>query len=433
MRANRLVTIGVYVAATALLAVGLTVLVKETRNGSGAETVAASDLPSLAPMPFPSTVSVDGSARGSVGTQFSVSATSFSKDPLARVDLYDGARRVSSAVPEAGAATATLSYPALSVGPHALHAMVIDTEGLVSRSPATVVDVSVALPAGSIVKVDSQGNKVLSSPPTGGAAARVSVPVAHEKGETVEDLAERLGVEPAQLNVVFAGDEKVDPTVFERAAVIPFGSQVVVAVAPDAGLQELEGESVVVSNPSEDASAGAMTLVGKADGCDVVLTSAGSEGKVSYFDGNSGVPGWASVGETGGDGDLRLPAPTPGVHLYFARTAKLSTQTVSVKVPLTCAGDLGWTGSARIIDGELYLPPAAFGTVYLYLQVDGKTGVRIPADTGAAGRAFNAGSITPIQNLLPDLGILNGSSAELSVWRAGEFPVEVAKGSLKVP
>ncbi len=431
--------VGVYVAATAVLAAGTVVLVRDRQDdGGGNRTIAVSELPDLAPMPYPTVIDIEDSPSGTIGTQFEVSATSFSADPVAKVDLYDGARRVArvdastSSSSSSDRSSASITYPALSVGSHVLHAEVTDTKGKVSKSPTATVAVTAAPTNRGVVAIeDKKAGKVSEAVPADSPEV-VSIPVTPEAGETIALMAERIGVTPAQIALTReVGGEVDDIPGLKPTVKIPAGALALVSVKPNAGAAP-SSKAVIVDNPVTGVP-GTMSLTAKADGCDAVLTSSNGKGKVSYFDGNAGATGWAEVGQTDGDGDLKLVAPTPGTHVYFARTATRTSQSVSVRVPFSCGGETGWSGDARIVDSKLYLPPKAIGRVYLYLQVDGNTGVRIPEDKGLQGRALNAGYVTDISSLLPDLAGLAGSTAELSVWSAGEFPMEVAKGSLKVP
>lgn len=219
-------------------------------------------------------------------------------------------------------------------------------------------------------------------------------------------------------------------TAIGGAAPIPVGSKVLVILRGTEGLQAQLGSEVVVANPFGTKKAG-LALSGKALGCDVVLTAEGSDGPVFYFDANAGVPGWASVGETKGDGDLTLPGLEPGVHVFKARTDALSADPVSVSVPGACASNTGWQGDAAIIDGNLVVPKEAAGSVWFYLSIDGRPALRVPA---SQDEAIGAGLVTPVGYALP---ALSGKRLDLEVWKATGNDIgpsaPAAKGSLDVP
>lgn len=434
--------IAAYVVASVVLVAGVAVFALDRvgSDGDGGGDRGATELPVLAPMPFASVVTVDGGGTGPVGTEFQVAATSYGEEPAARVDLYDGGRRVGTATPdpESPNAAVPLTFPALSVGPHALHVEVTDAAGNVSLSPVEQVDVVVAAPPGAVVAVDPAGNP-LPGQDVVTEAPDVPVPVVPDEGETLGAFADRLDVDLEQLAVyqpALADEALVPVPDLGPDDTIPPGSEVVAAVRPDAGFDALTSGSALaggVAGRPVVPDARVMGLAAEADGCGAVLTASSSDGPVTFFDGAAGVAGWAEVGRTDGDGELALPTLSPGAHSFFARTEQLTSATVSVKVPVSCSADTGWTGDAKIVDGRLYLAPAALGPVYLYLQVDGGTGVRIPADPGSQGRAVNAGLVTDIRDLLPDLTQETAARAELEVWRASEFPSMVGQGTLTLP
>ena len=113
--------VGVYVAALAVLIAGVVPLV---RQGNGKVTAAA--VPGeQAVMPFPTAIDV-GRSTVSVGDVTTVSVGGTSTKGITTIDLYDGGRRVSTVRPPKGQFISQVAYPALEVGPHALHAEVTD-------------------------------------------------------------------------------------------------------------------------------------------------------------------------------------------------------------------------------------------------------------------------------------------------------------------
>jgi len=414
---KRFLWIGAYVAATAVLIAGIAVVVTDQASDDPASSSAAA-LPDLAPMPYPSTLTLEGPSAGSVGSQFSFSAQGYSENPTATISLYDGATRISTTKP-LGDGSAQVTFPALSVGPHALHAEVTDTKGDVSLTPVVPVAVHVATSPTAVQPYAPPGEPAPEPPRAATGEETVAVPVPADEGETPQELAKRFNLDPSQITVaqVPAGFSPTDP--------IPTGAVALANVKPDAGLKATISDIATVTNPEVTAGT-KLKLTGKADGCGVSLTAKGADGPVFFFDANGGVPGWASVGETDGDGTLELPAPPPGAHTYFARTDTTKSLPVSVAVPLKCSGNAGWTGDAKIIEGVLYLPPKAQGGVILYLALDGGTSVRIPEQN-----AINAGYETDISSMLP---ALSGQNVALQVWQATEFNAQkVATGSLTVP
>ena len=411
MRRRTWVWIGVYVAATAVLAAGILVLVRDDRADERASSATVEELPDLLAMPFPTTLSLRGPATTAIGSQVRLGATSYSTEGAKTIELWDGARRVVTVEPTAGGSSGDVVYPALSVGPHALFAQVTDGEGKVSQS--AVVEVTVAPVA---------------------AEQTLPVPVQPDEGETPDELARRFGVDPAQVVATAPGAVAVVPgEPSERiggSAPITAGARVFIEVKGDTGLAPTIGKDAFVTGPATLPGA-VLELSGRTEGCDVVLTAKSSDGAVFYFDANAGVPGWASVGETPGDGDLRLVALDPGVHVYKARTDKLTAAPVSVTVPTACADGTGWRGTASIVDGSLVLPKGAAGFVWLYLSVDGKPTVRAPL---SQDEWIDAGLITPVAYALPPL---SGRRLVMEVWKVsdGDLPplAPVAKGVLDVP
>lgn len=366
-----------HVVAWSLLAVGVTVLVLDRRGGD--DEPAAAEPPRYAAMPFPSTLSLNGTDRGRIGSRFRFTAEGFSDAGTTSVTLYDGSRVVDEVRPgtdRAGRAGALdLALPALSVGRHTVHAVVTDGDGKVAETAPVAVLVGAA---------------------PGEVDVPVVVPVLED--EHPRDVAARLGVPVSAL----VGGIR--------------GGALVVKVAPDAGASLVDGDEITVG-PA--ASLGPFTLSAQASGCGVELHAEGVSAAITYYRGGGSTSGWVEVRSTVRD-------LSPGTHAFFARSGGRDSGTVEVTVPDRCAQGYGWTGDASVVDGVLTIPKAASG-VFLHLSVDGRPWIRVPA---SQDEALDAGTKTSIAHLLP---ALDGRRLELEVWQSGEFPRRVATGQLRVP
>ena len=410
--------VGVYVAAVAVLIAGVVPLV---RQGNGKVTAAA--VPGKqAVMPFPTAIDV-GRSTVSVGDVTTVSVGGTSTKGITTIGLYDGGRRVSTVTPPKGQMISQLAYPALAVGPHALHAAVTDGDGRVALTPIVNVDVRVgAVPAAPVAM--SKGK----TPPTEPAAGTgpIEVPVTVEAGETVKQLAERLGVVPAQVQLSPASSGKKLPTLPEDVK-LPTGAVVMVAVQPDAGMAKLISDKPIVQQVATPATT-AFTLTASARGCAISLTPANASGSVDYFEAGPAGVGWTSVGSGRKSADFDLRQTAPGAHVYMARSGDAQTTPVSVLMPFSCAENVGWTGNARIDNGILTIDPAvldygpASGYMGVYLQVDGATAQRLH-DIPRSASADLAGKLPR----------LSGRKLDVEVFTGGDHPVSMAKGSLRVP
>jgi hypothetical protein len=437
MQPNRWKMVGAYVAATAVLAAGVILLVRETSD----DTASSAPAPEaeLASMPFPSTIAIPGAARGSVGDQVTIQAIGFSPDPVAKIELYDGGRHVASAIAGPDGDPGLLTYPALAVGQHLLHAEVEDETGKVSKTPATPFEVFAAQPPTQPVFVPEGGERpdqdATGDPAPLPVGDDLQVEVVAEPGETPEELAARFGVEPDQVTATAPeGSAPTEPEPLEPGAPIGERTGVQIRVARDAGLAELLAGDAVVTNPAGSSSG--LQLAATATRCTVELESSGAQGRVTLYTATAGTTGWAQVGSTGKDGSLELKTVAPGPHVYFARSGTAESGSVQVVVPAGCAEDVGWTGDARIVDGILSVPPELVsgpglqpgkgGQLYLYLSVDGRPAVRIPSEAPY----FAAGYTTDISALLPEVA---GSRLDLEVWGGGDAPIKQAEGKLRVP
>lgn len=418
MRRSPWVWITAYLAATAVLVAGVVVLVQDQR-GADATGRSAPKLADLAAMPFPSTVSLVGVPTAQVGQQVRFSAAGYSESPIERVDLFDGARRVASVPGPRAAASASLAMPALSVGQHLVHAQLVDEEGAVSKTAPVVVQVAPA-----------RGDQP------------VPVAVQPDDGETIAELAERLGVEPTSLVVEPPAEAPADPSPAGELPApppplpadtppqteIPAGSIVTANVPPNAGAAIADGDAMAVIAPSPLDDDGLSVEV-EATGCSgkVRLTAAGADGRISYHRTSAGVAGWVAVGSTEGPGSVDVATPAPGTHVFFVSSGTRRSSEVAVVVPPACGADLGWTGNASIVDGILTVPENV-GTAYLYLSVGGQW-QRVPASQDGF---ISAGTRTDVSSVLP---VLTGQRLELQVWRVfGDgFTDLAASGELEVP
>lgn len=409
MRDKRWAWIVIYALATAVFAAGVIVLVHD-KQADSQQAAKADELPDLAPMPFASDLSVQGPATGSVGSQVSLRASGYSKDGVDSVDLYDGARRVATVTPPKGSSSAPITYPALSGGQHLLHAQITDKAGKQSLTPPVTVEVHAA-----------QGTE------------NAAVTLTADKDETPQELADRVGVSVDQLAAFPPGATGDDPQV-QPDQPIPAGSTVTAIVPADNGIAEEDGKEVTVTNPKGSASPRVrpngrpLTLTGAGSGCTVSLTSKGANGTVFYFEQNAGVAGWAAAGQTDGDGTLKLPAQTPGMHVFFARTDAEKSEPVSFRVPYGCTDQVGWTGNSTLVDGIVRSPASTKLSTYVLVSVDDAPWVRIPADRD---RGLTTAGVKDIRQYLP---ALSGKKLSLEVWeRSNEFTDKIGQGKLVVP
>lgn len=414
MSKRRGLWIGANVAALAVLAVGLVAVVRRSDDPAPPELAAPG---AVAAMAFPTAISV-GVPATSVGDVAPVVVGSGSSSPIRSVDLYDGARRIATVAPEPDGRTARIDVPALRAGPHALHAEVTDEQGERSLSPVSVLDVAVAPVLAAPVAVGPgevpPAEPVEGPSPVDGTddGATVAVPVAPEEGETVPELAERIGVDDGE---VVAPDGPLDPAV-----------PVVVRIPRDAGLDDLAAAEPTVTPP---ASGGSLGIEAEASGCGATLRAPGAMRPVDWFQAGGAGAGWVAVGSSRASGSLELEALAPGTHVLFARSGDEQSATVAITTPWRCADGLGWTGEARIVDHRLTIDPAALARVpataqglTAYLQVDGSTARRIDH--------LPKSSSIDLRGRLPRL---SGDRLELQLDFETDVPQPFASGSLRVP
>lgn len=390
---KRVLWVVAYVAAMAVFVGGVVVLVRHQRDdgGGGAAALTAEDLPELASMPFPATLSsLVPSPEARVGTAVGLAVGGFSGSGVVAVELYDGDRPVATVVPPPGAPTAEVTFPALTPGTHPLSAQVIDGDGQVSLTPVVPV---------TVVPSDMTTD--------------MPVPVEPMEGETPAAMADRFGVEADQIyatapDAVAPAPDQLVPTV-PVDAVIPPGSSVVAFVHPD------QPPAPLPSSTGPGADGGGLTAT--VDDCEVTLS--GIEGQALEGSGQ----GWTVLGD---QPTVTLADARPGAHTFVVRDDNgAPIHRAQVAVPPECAEASGWTGTASIVDGVLHLPEGATGTVWAYLTV-GETSIRIPEDENS----IPAGRETPIATYLPPL---SGQHLTLEVWRLqGDLGRVVASGELEV-
>lgn len=433
MGGRRWIWVGAWAASFAVFAAGVTFFALE-RGGDGA-TAATDELPPLAAMPFPAGVTTLGDASVQVGDQVALGVEANTAEGVESISLYDGARRVRTVPADPGRSTATVTYPALSVGPHALYVEVTDGAGRTSLSAVTEVAVA---PAASPPPLQAAGATEPVAPSPGEQAERAEQPVvvavATEADETPTELAARLGVEPDAVVVdptSIAGADGAageDPPAVEVDDPIPAGATVVVRVPRDHGASG--PEAPVVTTPTIEPAGDGLSLAVEAadEGCELTLSATGGSGDIAFYEGSSA--GWAKVGRATGDRTAEVRALAPGAHVFIARDGDgAQSAPVSVAAPTSCRAGTGWRGEAAIVGGNLLLPPdAAGGRTYLYLRV-GDRSLRVPA---GQDEYLAAQRVTPISTYLPRL---SGASLGLEVWsdRGGTTFARTATGSLAVP
>lgn len=365
-----------------MLVGGVTFLTLRYVGRDDVDRVGDAASPRYATMPFPTTLSLAGPDRGRIGSQFRFSVETFAEADVRSITLYDGAHPVDMIeAPTPGRAT-SLALPGLSVGRHLVHATVTDVDGeTASTAPMSVL--------------------VGEAP--GEDPVPVEVPTA--PGERLPDVATRLGLPRADLLAVAGG-------------------RVVALVAPDAGIDVVEGDAASVTL---GPNLGALAITADGRGCGVRLLASNATEPVTFFRGGGSTNGWLQLGRARTDGTLDVADLSPGAHVFFARSDGSDSEPVEVTVPDRCATAYGWTGNASIVDGELVLAQPV-SNAFLHLSVDGKPWIRVPA---SQDEAIDAGTRTSIAHLLP---ALQGTHLQLEVWSfQGDIPIRRAAGDLKVP
>lgn len=387
-----------YIAALVVLAAGVFIYVQQRHEGSD-PFAEASPVRPAARMPFTVTTSVPGLGKMALGTTTSVAVTAVSKHPIDRVDLYDGALLVASGTPGVTGA-AVLSYPAVHHGARLLSARAVDARGNVAVSAPVRVFVS--------------------NPPQRG---RIGVAVPVVKGETVADLAKRLDVEPSEVFENPSTKKRAVPQKVSSDHILQGRRTVFVSI--NARPEARPPTALRIVEPTVLSDVPQLTISGSE--CHLELGVANASGKTyTFLEGTTS--GWV---ELGSGPKHELKSLNPGAHIYAVRpkggSAAQQSAPANVMVPASCGQGVGWSGDARIIDGQLYLDKPTNSMVYLYLRVDNQPARRLPysQDLGFPGLA-----VTDVSDQLPRLV---GSKLDLQVWKGGEFPQQVAAGRLEVP
>ena len=402
-----------YVTAGAVLIAGVAVQIRHHADG-GREQTEAAPAAVYAAMPFEATMSQVSAPVTTVGGSMMFSVGGFSKSGIDHIDLYDGARMVARSPGPKYSSEASLSAPALSTGEHLVHAELVDGKGHVTKTAPSTVGVAPG--------------------PGGQRAALVTL----LPGETREAVAKRLGLAPDAVSEpepppAGAGPDEPEADGPEADGPEADGPEADGPEASDAATvvvtvdAQIEGgddrgvrEAVVQAPAQVTAERGAPAApTTKVDGCSVKVSS--TKG-ATIFRAGSGTSGWVKAGS----GTAVIDPMGGSAQSVFARDPGGDSSTVSVQMPPACQAATGWTGNASIVNGTLNLDQPN-GSTFLYLTQSSKRWIRIPSNPN---ETFKAGVHTDIANMLPALA---GRSLDLQVWKAGEFPKQVASGKLQVP
>lgn len=390
--------VATYVAAVAVLLAGVFVFAKDRRDRH--DPFAAADrVRTAATMPFAVSLSVPGTGRMQLGSTEAVALAAYSEHAVERIDLYDGGTLVASARPD-GPGSVIVRYPALQLGARLLSARAVDEAGEVAISTPVRVFVSNARGRG-----------------------KIGVPVPLLEGETGQQLADRLGV---RADRIFAAPTPNDlPQAVPPARKIPAGRTVFVSTRIDPAAKPPADLRIVAPRRIDrDKTLG---LHATGDACTITLNADRRAGDVTYLEGTTS--GWLEIGSKPAGGKLVLDQVTPGTHVFAVRPkngdAGRQSAPVTATAPNICGQGLGWTGDARIVDGQLLLDEPPGGIVYLYLRVDDQPARRVPwaQNLGVPGTAS-----TDVSDQLPRLV---GRRLDLEVWKGGEFPQQIAAGHLE--
>lgn len=388
-----------YAVSIAVLIAGVGLLVHDQRQR---DPFATSDpVAPLAAMPFTVSLSNPGPSRATVGTSLTLTATGYSPEPISTIELYEGARLIDSATPDADG-VAVLQYAALRPGDRLLHARAVDRGEQVAFSAAVPL-------------------RVVPTP----QESRRGVPVQPVGTETVGQLAARLGIKASDLSLQAPGG----PITTSPApdTLIPEDTAVVATVTSDPATQPRT--EIIAASPATTGG----RLEAAATECRVSLTAIDVGAKVTYLENTP--EGWVELGTRGTNRSFVVDDLSTGAHVFAARPAgpgRAAQQTppVSVTAPPACAAESGWTGDARIINGTLIIDPpiTTSSGIYFYLQTETQPGRRSPGhDTGT----FTPAQVIDVSRHLPRLA---GRSVKLDVWQVqGEFATRLAGGELKVP
>lgn len=430
------------VVAAALLAVGL------ARRSGGAVRSAEDGV--LAPNPVPATMSL-GRTKGVVeGMSIPVRVARGGPRSLAWVDLYDGERHVDSAPVDASGA-AVLSWVAVGVGPHLLHATVRADDGATGFTPTVGVTVSpgignrgttptVAVRTGETVgslRQRIQGVDALVQPP-GAPTASSRASGAKAPVPAAEDHPVPAG-KPLSPDLPFVALKKsgwvplsglspdtilspsvpvvLDPTSFpappapgEQAPPpsAPGSPQLPITPAPTSATPQGGAPS---PPPSPGPAAQGLTVVRNEDwNCNAQFTVTGTGGKEVRAIRTSNTRPVPTVVDTNtGDGNLAVGLPA-GLSVVVFRTDTQQSAPFALSPSAGCRGQ--WTGNVTLIDGILTLPSG--GDVYLYMGIKGKPASRVPAMDQSI---IKAGKVSDISELIPRFVSEKGDVFVIEAWR----------------
>jgi hypothetical protein len=118
-----------------------------------------------------------------------------------------------------------------------------------------------------------------------------------------------------------------------------------------------------------------------------------------------------------GDGAVSVEAlVAPGTHLFSVSAFDGDSEVFSAPLTLEAAegcATAGWSGSARLMDGELVVEPAvAVDSAYLYARVDDGVAIRIPSDPHTFILPAGDGTLT----LGPHLPPMTGQKLDIEAW-----------------
>ncbi len=396
----------VTIVCIALLASGLTAVAVARPDNKGDAT----KVPALAAEPFVVTLSAALKASATLVGQAVVlgsQASGLTREVVA-LELWDGGRIVER-TPVADHAGVSFTWTPLTTGAHLLHARGISRDGKTARSAPVAIDV-LALR----IKIPPVSVPTMAGETGSGLAARLGVAPSRITLRTRDGRTVKVGATvPAGATAQVEVTKSAQPPIAE-AAVVPdttpagSGTPLGMAEVPAPFLQGSPG--LVVQQPIELPKVEGPTASLEVTGCDVKVKVVDTDGRKATLEkATSGHPGFLSGDIRNGDGSFIVKNLVPGVQVWDVRTAEGVSSPVSATIPDACA-KTGWQGNASLINGILTVPKTA-EKLYVYLGVDDKPFVRIPA---AQNEFLSAPSQRlDVSSLLP---ALDGKRLVLEVW-----------------
>lgn len=337
--------------------------------------------PDSAPTGFPTSLAVTSSPVVTRGTTVHLRVQVSAPAAVTRVELWDGSNLYYSEVkpPQSTVKSGlklvvlTLEYVPLLPGLHWLSARAYTAKKASISSPVSlpVRDLS---PSGLIT-----GGAV--GAPTPSVQPQIPVQVHTAPGDTVKNVADRLGVGASQLAVPGLIGVPITP-----ATVLPVGTLVITSLIATVIAHSLFGPKK--NPPSKDPR-----LIIAVENCQTiaVITNAKSGDDWALYATSPLRPGYQRIGDVS-DGTRFTTSDAPiGETSYIAYRLGTSNANVSPTmaptapvvgdVPDACA-DSGWTGTAKIVNGVL-LTDQSIVNPYAYISVDQGGWQRIPADQGS--------------------------------------------------